>query len=664
MEKFLQKRKKRKSFMAVFGFLLLLSGFAACGKKQEIDPGIPLQKLVMEYPLNNPVTYAGAEDGGVYIINLDIIEGGDGETAYQLHHFDGQGDEDWHINLEDYSMVEALALSEDGKLLYFTAQGNGVEICLFAYSLEDGGITQLCVLSYFDHVRQLAVVGDVVYLLGQSPNWQAKKPPDDGFSFSGERLVAYHCGSGEQVQLGFDFPVSMSASGAGTLMVFGYLDGDGYCMMEYDPIKDTMQVISRLDHYKFSYFAACNGGKDIIYDYTSDSRGLVLSDVTEISVETELFPDSLPGIRPPGYAGGRVYCYEWAGHLVSFPLDTVKKDNKVLTFISTEYGTLNSPYGCGYSIQRLELSKEKFTLKVLARDRDFDLCMGNTLLGDGGNFQDSGIFYPLNDIPAVEEYFDRCFPYVREAATKKDGTIWMLPVDVNMYGMVVRQKAAEEAGLSLYNGMTWEEFAQEIQKAPEEDRKWIDARPYFMTMVFEFQYFTHYHTLEGELFPDVYRAMSEICGADCGGGIPVERWILHSMGGPLWVGAGDSVRREYGEDAVFLAMPKLNAADRNIANCIFLAVNPDSEKRDEALAYIAALAAYLSQNCDQPFYKDWQGEGILDETLHTAYENGEIGFAVDYDAYGQGFEELFSGEMSLSEYIKMTEPKLRMYWEE
>ena len=446
------------------GLCLLFSGFSACGKKQA-EPGIPLQELIVEYPLYNPLAYAAAEDGTVYIVNFDQTE--EGEPEYQLHCFDKQGTHEGWVGLgEEYSMIEALAVSEDGKQVYFTAQNAeyGMDLYLFSYSAEDKEIDMLCGLSYFDHVRQLAVVGDAVYLLGQSPNWQIEKAPDSGYSFSGERLVGYLPAAEELVQLGFDFPVSMSASGTGTLIVLGYLTGDGYCMMEYDPAKDSMQVISRLENYKFDRFAACNGGKDVIYDYNLNSRGLVLSDIRQLSVEAELYPDSMTILMAPGYTGGRVYCHSrQTGSLISFPLAAVQRNNEELTFISKENGALNAPYGCGYSMNRVELSDDKLTLKILARDKDFDLCMGSTLFGSGGNLRENGVFYPLNDVPEIEEYLNRCFPFVREAATKEDGTIWMLPVDVNIFGMVIRQKAAEEAGLSLYDGITRKEFAQEIR---------------------------------------------------------------------------------------------------------------------------------------------------------------------------------------------------------
>lgn len=660
------KSIKRKRGLVGFGLFLFLCAFAACGKKHA-EPNIPLQELIVEYPLDNMLAYAAAEDGTVYAVNLVQMEGE--ESEYRLHHFDGQGQHKGDIGLgENFSMVETLAVSEDGKQVYFTSQNvlYGTDLYLFSCSVEDGRIDMLCEMPYFDHVKQLAVVGDAVYLLGQSPNWQTKKAPDSGYVFSGERLVAYLSDTGEQIQLGFDFPVSMSASGAETLMVFGYLDGDGYCMMEYDPAKDSMQVVSRLENYKFDRFAACNGGKDVIYDYGPNSRGLVISDVRELSVEAELYPDSMTILMPPGCIGGRVYCHSReTGSLISFPLDAVRQNGRELAFLSKEYGTINAPYGCGYSINRLELSEEKFTLKVLARDKDYDLCMGDTLFGSGGNLRENGVFYPLNDVPEIEEYLDRCFPYVREAATKEDGTIWMLPVNVNIYGMLLRQNAAEKAGLSLYDGMTWEEYAREIQKASEEDRKRIDADSDFLVSVFGEQYFTRYHTLEGGLFPDTYAALYGVCEADCGGSVSQDDFILMSMGGPLWLNLkGSSGTQRYGGDAAYIAMPKLNAEDRNIANCVFLAINPDSSRRDEALNYIASLAAYLSQRRDLPFFRDWQGEGMLDETVHRTYENGEIGFSVDYDVYGEGFDELFSGTLTLSEYMEQTEPKLRTYWGE
>ena len=71
-----------------------------------------------------------------------------------------------------------------------------------------------------------------------------------------------------------------------------------------------------------------------------------------------------------------------------------------------------------------------------------------------------------------------------------------------------------------------------------------------MTSVFGHQYFTRYHTLEGEAFQDAYTALFEIWNTPCGGEASEDNFILKSVGGPIWLGFGsDYTRQQYGEDA-------------------------------------------------------------------------------------------------------------------
>ncbi len=94
--------------------------------------------------------------------------------------------------------------------------------------------------------------------------------------------------------------------------------------------------------------------------------------------------------------------------------------------------------------------------------------------------------------------------------------------------------------------------------------------------------------------------------------------------------------------------------------CTYLAVNPDSAKLDEVLAYLTDLIAYLMDGGGT----DWERENALDEALYRVYENGKIAFAIDPDVYQDGLEEMLSGTLSFEEYRKKTESKLRMYWGE
>jgi hypothetical protein len=661
MEKRKKGRKPNKRLWKIMASInvMLLGGFTACGR-QQMPPNIPLQDLIVEYPLENMSCFVAAKDGTVYQINLEM-EMEMEESGYKLHRFNAQGELEKYINLTDYVMVETLAVSEDGKNLYFTGQDD-LGLGIFSCNLENGTITKLCELDFFDRVKQMVMIGDKLYILGLSPNWQSNTPPSSGYSFGGERLVSYSVATGEATQLGFDFPISMAVDDSGKLMVSGYLDKN-YCLMEYDPLKDSMQVRSNLQEYKFDRFAVCNNSEDVVYDYTTNSRGLVLSDIDNLAVEAELYPDTFTMRAGVLYAGGRIYCPNRLGNLVSFPLDAVQRDNKVLSFLTREYGTLTAPYGCGYQMEKIELSQEKFTVKVLARDGDYDLCMGESFDGDASNLRENGVFYPLNDLPGIEEYFARCFPYVREAATKEDGTIWMLPIQIKVASILSKEGVLKENEISLHQNMTWEEYAQMLLKMTEEQRSRISISSGFLQRIFARQYFSHYHTFEGGLFEPAAYALSQIYNIRCGQKATPEDTIMQSVMGLEALNYFPG-RTYYEEDGVFVGMPKFSASDKNIASCIFLAVNPDSKKRDEALAYLADLIAYQMKLEDVPYFSDKKEENALNNALYEVYENAEVVFAVDSDIYDAGFEEMLSGKLSVSEYIKQTESKLKIYWGE
>lgn len=659
----MEGKQKIKNIIVIFCFLLFLCGAASCGKKQ-IEPNKPIQDLLTRYPMDNMMSFAARENGEVYGVNL--INGD--EPEYKLHRFNPQGEDEECITLENYFMVGTLVFSEDEEILYFTAENDtyGMELYLFAYSLEDGSITMLCEFPYFKSIKQATVVGDAIYLLGKSPNWQEKNPPVSGYSFAGERLVSYSLSTGEQTQLGFDFPISMAASGKGTLIVSGYLEGTGYCLMEYDPAKDSMQVIASMEEYKIDQFAVCNDGKDIIYDYMDNQRGLILSEMKNLEVEAEIFPAGSGVLTPVLYVGGKVYCKDiYTATLHSFPLEAVQRGNKTLSFITKEYQWEETPYGCGYRMERVELSNDKFTLKVLARDKDYDLCLANTLAGDGRNLRENGAFYPLNDVAGIDEYLARCFPYVREVATREDGTIWMLPVSVEVYCLLAEREVLEESGLSLKENMTWEEYGDLLQLASEEQREQIFLTKNMAKLCFCEQYFSHYRTLENDLFGESISALSKIWEFDCGTKATFGNILWQMLDWVYWMRPnGKEVPIGFGEDAVLVSLPKFAATDKNIASCTYLAVNPDSAKLEETLAYLTDLIAYLMDGGGMPYFTDWERENALDEKVYQVYENGEIAFGIDFDVYEEGLEEMLSGTLPLDEYIKKTESKLKIYWGE
>ena len=222
--------------------------------------------------------------------------------------------------------------------------------------------------------------------------------------------------------------------------------------------------------------------------------------------------------------------------------------------------------------------------------------------------------------------------------------IWMLPVSVNVFALLAKRATLEENGFALPENMTWEEYRKILLSATKEQTEQIFLTNNMSKLYFCEQYFSHYRTLENDLFAESITALSEIWKTDCGGKVTMENILWQPLEQVYWMRpSGKEVPFGLGEDAVVVSLPKLAAADKNIASCTYLAVNPDSARRDEVLAYLADLIAYLMRGTGMPYFTDWTRENMLDEALYEVYANGEIAFAIDRDVYGEGLEEMLSG---------------------
>lgn len=78
-------------------------------------------------------------------------------------------------------------------------------------------------------------------------------------------------------------------------------------------------------------------------------------------------------------------------------------------------------------IESKKLSAEEFSLTVMSQDKNYDVCMINSSQDYSANIKSKGSFYPLNDVPGVAEYLDKCFPYVKEAAYTESGKYGCCP---------------------------------------------------------------------------------------------------------------------------------------------------------------------------------------------------------------------------------------------
>lgn len=661
--------------VGIFLLILLCCGYG-CGKGKEKERGMVLSEAMTVYKGELPIlAYTVDEEGNLYTVGNKM----DGTQAdengfYSLHQYDREQNLLWEYSFDpSFAGIDAIAVQ--GRTVYFTTSqavaGKGICISLCALDMDSNKINTLSDYTFYDRIHQMLLQGNRLYLLGaRDYSVQARRPGgSDGYSFYEDRLIYYDLEEKESYAVGIEYPIRMAFAGDGSLMVHSYVDGEGYQLLQYDPAQDSIQAAAKFDGCRMTDFAICHDGKDLIYSYHVNSRGLVLAALDDLGSETELCPNKLLGGRTDTkllYQDGEVYLLDGENRVVCFALADVYRGNEAIRYISPGY-EIDAPYGCGHKMQRQELTEDKFVLKVLAQDSDYDLCLIDTINSSSYNLRKNGVFYPLNDVPGVKEYFDLCFPYVKEAATKEDGTIWMLPIAVYMPGFIVQEEMLEQMGVSLQRNMDWVEFSSVIAEMTPEKKEFISLSRMVCSMLFFEQYFGQYHSVDQEIFRQGIKGLQKI-GSDL--------WLSPYREDKKYLFyyiryMGDYTNpflKEYyyGENAKVYPMPKLSKGDANTATCILLAVNPASSHLEETLEFIADYVAWQMAEEEAPlFFKEPVPEaGSFEAEVYQLYQNGTIAYTVDADAYMEGFYEMLDGEKGMEEYIKDTERKLKIYFGE
>ncbi|MDE7298176.1 MAG: hypothetical protein K2N94_05030 [Lachnospiraceae bacterium] len=650
---------KRISCFFIFCTILLLS---ACGK-EKIKPGIPLQDVTAEYEIEGALkSVAALEDGTMFALTGS-------PAGYRISRFDVQGECTGTYSLESYTNIDSIVVTEDGETIYFVGQ-NKLSMILMAFHTATGQFEELCDF-WFDIVqaRKIVLLGDNMYVMGQkkliSHSMYSSTNREYDFS-AGDTILCCSMKDGEYSALGIEYPINIASSGKGTLIVFAYFPEEGYCLVEYDPGDASIKQKARLDECRFYDFAVCNDGNSLLYDGMLSSRGLLLADFEDPDLEIEIYDNSTAWNSDfrVWYGAGKVYLQDAGSQkLVSFPLSAVQKKNKAVRLVATGELSAIAPYGCGYRLERIEEEWDKIALKMMAQDTDYDLCLSSSGYGKSIAMRDSDVFYPLNDLPGIGEYLERCFPYVREAATTEDGTIWMLPFSANVYAMLVQEERAAERGLNLHNNMTLSEFAQLVRGLSEEDQGLFMVYPEEVSDDFLKRYFWHNSSVQGGTFLENLESLRVLYRNEALLNPPgnVNQEILLCTVEAF----GRYPRYSTREGFSIFSVPKGEPSDKNNVTLYYLVVNGKSKYREEALNYLADLIAYLMRRDDLMIFKDYRAEaGSPEEQIYELFANGEVSFAVDEDVYQKDCADVLKGGQSLEEYVQEVERRLRLYLEE
>lgn len=654
-----------KYFLTLCTLLFLLLG--GCGGKTADGTTKTVSEAISVYEGDSPVlAYTLNETGELFAVTLP-----EGENCYQLLLYGTEHDLKYQYTF-DASIQGIQSIAANGQTVYFTAamkEGQGVT--LYAFHTDTQELKALTDYTFFDTARQIIFKDGRLYLLGSRDYSVSAKSPtgNKGFSFYEDKVIYYLLETGDSYAISIDNPIKMAFSDNGKLMIHAYLDEDGYAMLEYDPAQDSLKTVAKFDSYHILDFASCHDGRDLIYTYGYNPRGVVLSALDDLSGEMELCPYDLiqnSYNTKMLYTNGELYLLDKNANVMHFTLEDVYHESKPIRYISPGYA-VDEPYGCGYMMERQELEEDKFVLKVLAQDTDYDLCLIDSFHSGSYNLRKNGVFYPLNDVPGMEEYLEKCFPYVKAAATKEDGTIWMLPIAVYMPGLIVQEETLNELGIPLHRNMTWPEFASALSEIPQDAAELKSLSRMVCSILFFQQYFNCYASVDNEVFRTNAAALQQLDSDMWLTNYREDKRYLFYYVRYMYDYTNEFIRRlYYGEDARVYPMPRLNADDANTATCIFLAVNPASDRLQETLSFLQAYVAWQMAQEDAPLYfkEPIPPEDTFEADVYALYQNGEIAFTVDEDTYSEGYEKMLDGELDLEAYIRDTERKLKIYFGE
>lgn len=617
------------------------------------------------YAAENAVTFDVSPDGTVYTI--------ESENSNVLCSYALSGERTEMAELP--AKTDSIAIS-DGKVYYTQTADDGTEI--FSFDISAKSTEKLCILTGLWQIKNFDIAGDKAYIIGSDDlrsGVQGEYSDQFGtYSYNGEVLYRIDLSSGEATASPVEFPQAFCADENGVTVYAA--DMDGYYFTDFNNSHKQYNDLGNL-----TALEKC-GDKLMFYSDTKIFKLCSGSENPEDGIAEALENAILLSGNDLRYCGGYGFVLNRYGEfngsrLERFHTSDYIKSNNRIRFISAEY-SFDEPFGCGYVIENKELSAEEFSLTVMSQDKNYDICMINSAQDYSANIKNKGSFYPLNDVPGVAEYLEKCFPYVKEAAYTESGEIWMLPVILNAGVVYYSPENCSAAGVKLSDEMGYSSFIDQCKAAYNSDYKdGFSAHCYQLTQQLLFDYMTKYDRLDTPIFRNFAEFAKDNMSISS---FPEYLPITNTAENNLTYGDANgreyflfgfsresSWQKNYAASDFMRAVPapSVEPCGKTPVTCTFITVNPASDELCSALDYISSLSNYLSRQenslmlADKSTYSD----GFMSD-LYKIYENGELCFNISSEIVFDDYISYCSGNITLDELVSESDRKLSAYLNE
>lgn len=551
-------------------------------------------------------------------------------------------------------------------------------IQFYEYSREDKTSNEIYKISNLDMVRDLKYADDKLFYLGidnSKINKEFTLAGDEDYYYSGEVIGKLDLKTGIAEELPVEYPVSFALTLDNNLMIYGHDGEGGYYFTEYDVKEGTFSPKIYKDIGRFGNFAVYNKENSIVYTSVGTSTtSLAATNMEEDNVITEIMP--FVGASSIICKGDYIYYAnaKKTNRIERIHLKAYIRNEKTINMISST-NIAYTPFGCGYTLMREYPDAESFALSVLSQEPSYDIYFMSSRQSISYNIKDKGSFYPLNDVPGVMEYLEKCFPYIKEAATTDEGDIWMLPITVDMPVLLYNEILCRKHEIDLSEPMDFEEFVKALEalKQKEELENTFNISGYLVTEDIFYKYLRESKDLNTKEFIKLASMLKENFNYLKDNRVNISAPIVNRM---LETGDIDNLLFDlsyYSEmqlRAAFIndglragGLPHISSDQRNIATGHFLCVNPASKNLNAALNYISSLCEYtLSLNNTMLFQdRTRYPEGQVFDDLYKIYENGEIHFTLPNELFVSDYQLFLKDELDLHAFIEEANRKIDIF---
>lgn len=670
--------KAARFFSAVLCGALLL-----CGCERGGAPSDGSGSASVIYESDGYIQMIACENGELYALTSSPDPESDGYSArLAVYNAEGELTDETTVPVSDSYNIRSMC-ADGGKLYFAVVEGDNTRLCEWTRGVELGTVAEL---EGFSDVKKLAVSGGRLYWLGTSTKnaryadpFTCKSGETLYYNGIGGSLGAVDLADGSVSESPFEFPAALSVNGEG-VWVYGFDDVGGYYFAEYSA-PDNRIYTERLG--EITAFEMLGEGRFAFIGSPEFPHTLAVSAVDGKSGVVAA-AENVDAIFPKSLCADGEYVYVVTDDENEPQKKCVKRfymgnitTGKPVRLITTR-SDQTTPHSAGAETELKRLSVEEFALTVLALDRSFDCALLSSEDGCAHDVMSKGSFYPLNDVPNVAEYLDKCFPYIKEAATTEDGEIWMLPIEIDVPLLVYNAENCADIAFPT----DWEDFIAEVKRAGERS-EYCECLRFRLVQSFFSQWLSGHESFDEPEFCRV----AELIKSECSGGAFVGNFDLQqSLLEHQWTTTDRRYKTIYdnylfslvlyrrfqvgsgligNDDLRAVPLPVLDGT-KNGAICTFLCVNPFSDRLDETLQFISQLALHLGEQRDGLMLSDkaLYGNGEYAQSLYEVYANSDIIFDVPSEIYWQDFERYCNDEITLDDFVSEAGRKLAAYLNE